>query len=200
VITKYIDLLRPLQHATKRLEGRGKSGKFGAIYEVIPVFEYLLAELETRCNQYEDVDFNAHTEAPEDHLHINLKAAWRKADGYYSKLDDSPAYYAAVCLHPYYKHYCENSWADKAGWLDTNNAAFRQLWALYKPVAALNPRSRPSTSSDIDNAIDALVSHNKGSSELNLDEYEQWRKYEPMWTKMQYKNGHCRAILDGSRP
>jgi hypothetical protein len=50
VITKYINLLRPLQHATERLEGRGKSGKFGAIYEVILVFEYLLAELETRCN------------------------------------------------------------------------------------------------------------------------------------------------------
>jgi hypothetical protein len=190
VITEYIDLLQPPQHATERFEGRGKSGKFGAIYVVILVFEYLLAELDTRCSQYEDVDFNAHTEAPEDHLAINLKAAWRKADRYYSKLDDSPAYYAAVCLHPYYKHYCENSWADKAGWLDTNNAASRQLWPLYKPVAALKPRSRPSTSSDIDDTIDALVSHNKGSSELNLDEYEQWRKYKPIWTKMQYKNGN----------
>lgn len=190
MITEYIDLLRPLQHATERLEGRGKSGKFGAIYEVIPVFGYLLAELETRCRQYDDVDFNAHAEAPEDHLAINLKAAWRKADEYYSKLDDLPAYYAAVCLHSHYKHYCKNSWADKAGWLDTNNAAFRQLWALYKPVAALNSRSRPSTLSDIDDAIDALVSHHKGSSELNLDEYEQWRKYEPMWTKTQYNNGN----------
>ncbi|KAI0607285.1 hypothetical protein TUN199_11296, partial [Pyrenophora tritici-repentis] len=49
---------------------------------------------------------------------------------------------------------------------------------------------RPSTLSDIDDAIKALVSYNKGSSELNLDEYEQWRKYEPMWTKKQYNNGN----------
>ena len=35
VITEYIDLLRPLKYASERLKGRGKSGKFGAIYEVI---------------------------------------------------------------------------------------------------------------------------------------------------------------------
>ncbi|KAA8611567.1 hypothetical protein PtrV1_13443 [Pyrenophora tritici-repentis] len=105
------------------------------------------------------------------HLTINLKAAWRKADAYYLKLDDSPAYYVAVCLYLYYKHYCENSWADKAG--------------------------RPSTLSDIDDAIKALVSYNKGSSELNLDEYEQWRKYEPMWTKKQYNNGNVHLAARG---
>jgi hypothetical protein len=49
VITEYMDVLAPLKKASERLEGRGKSGKHGAIYEVIPVFEYLLGELETRC-------------------------------------------------------------------------------------------------------------------------------------------------------
>jgi hypothetical protein len=75
VITKYIDLLRPLKEATKRLEGRGKSGKYGAIFEVIPVFEYLLGELKSRFNLYKHVDFNAHAEAPEDHVAINVRAA-----------------------------------------------------------------------------------------------------------------------------
>jgi len=75
VITEYIDLLRPLKAATKRLEGRGKSGKYGAIVEVIPVFEYLLGELESRFILYEHVDFNAHAEAPEDHIAINVSAA-----------------------------------------------------------------------------------------------------------------------------
>jgi hypothetical protein len=107
-----------------RLEGRGKAGNFGAIYEVILVFEYLLNELESLVLPYTDVDFNVHPEAPEDHLVINLKAAWRKANEYYGKLDQSPAYYTAVCLHPYYKFYCNNSWRDKASWLDTANAHF----------------------------------------------------------------------------
>jgi hypothetical protein len=37
VITEYMDVLAPLKKASERLEGRGKSGKHGAIYEVIPV-------------------------------------------------------------------------------------------------------------------------------------------------------------------
>jgi hypothetical protein len=75
VVTEYIDLLAPLKTASERLEGRGKSGKYGAIYEVIPVFEYLLGELETRYKQYGNVDFEAYPEAPEDHLAINLYSA-----------------------------------------------------------------------------------------------------------------------------
>ena len=70
-----MDVLAPLKKASERLKGRGKSGKHGAIYEVIPVFEYLLGELETRCQQYDHVDFDAHPKAPKDHLAINLKAA-----------------------------------------------------------------------------------------------------------------------------
>jgi hypothetical protein len=43
VITQYISVLEPLKEATKRLEARGKAGRFGAIYEVIPVLKlYLL--------------------------------------------------------------------------------------------------------------------------------------------------------------
>ena len=74
VITEYQDCLNPLKLATERLEGRGKAGKFGAIYEIISVFEYVLSALEARTRPYEQVDFN-YTDAPEDHLSINLPAA-----------------------------------------------------------------------------------------------------------------------------
>jgi hypothetical protein len=43
VITEYQDCFEPLRLAIERLEGRGKSGNFGAIYEVIPVFDYVLS-------------------------------------------------------------------------------------------------------------------------------------------------------------
>lgn len=109
MITKYIDYLKPLKYATKRLKGRGKAGNFSAIYEIILVFKYLLAALEALVKPFKHVNFNAYAKAPEDHLAINLKAAWRKANEYYSKLNDSPAYYAAVCLYLYYKFYCDNS-------------------------------------------------------------------------------------------
>ena len=75
VVTEYVDALRPLKEATMRLEGRDKSSRrYGAVYEVIPVFEYLLNEFEQRTTLYEDVDFNE-PDAPEDHLAINLRAA-----------------------------------------------------------------------------------------------------------------------------
>lgn len=128
VITEYQRCLELLKTSTKRLEGRSKhhQSAFGAIHEVLPVFEYLLDQLEKLAEPYAHVDFEAHNEVLEgqyhsylcafltnlsapDHLYINLRAAWKKANKYYLRLNDSPIYYAATCLHPYYKYYCENS-------------------------------------------------------------------------------------------
>ncbi|KAA8622202.1 Dimer-Tnp-hAT domain-containing protein [Pyrenophora tritici-repentis] len=179
VITEYMDVLKPLKTATERLEGRGKSGGFGSIAEVIPVFEYLLSYYEQRVNSYAAVDYNAHPEAPEDHLATNLRAAWAKADDYYSKLDDSPAYYAATILHPYYKHYLDKVWSDKPDWIATNNSSFRALWAQYDTL----PRAvRPLRviSNDMDEAIDALINPSS-SDEASAaeDEYTRWKRSEP---------------------
>jgi hypothetical protein len=72
VVTEYIDVLKPLKSATKRLEGFGKSRRFGAIAEIIPVFEYILLCYKQRVKAYESVNYNAYKEAPEDHLATNL--------------------------------------------------------------------------------------------------------------------------------
>jgi hypothetical protein len=113
VVTEYMDVLKPLKAATKRLEGHGNSGRFGAIAEIIPVFKYILNYYEQRIKVYEAVDYNAYDKAPEDHLAINLRAAWAKANEYYAKLDLSLVYYAAIVLHPYYKLYCDSAWSDR---------------------------------------------------------------------------------------
>ena len=184
VVTEYIDVLRPLKSATKRLEGRGKSGRFGAIAEVIPVFEYILNYYEQRVQAYDAVDYNAHDEAPEDHLAINTRAAWAKANDYYDKLDLSPAYYAATTLHPCYKTYCDLSWsADNPDWLTTNNRGFRALWATYNTALATTPATiqRPkSFSTDMDDAIDALLNTATTSNDAVVDdEFDQWKHCEP---------------------
>jgi hypothetical protein len=62
VITEYIDVLKPLKAATKRLEGRGKSGAFRAVAEIILVFEYLLRVYENCLQSYDDVIHNEHDE------------------------------------------------------------------------------------------------------------------------------------------
>ncbi|KAI0569828.1 hypothetical protein Alg130_11478, partial [Pyrenophora tritici-repentis] len=179
VITEYMDILKPLKTATKRLEGRGKSGSFGAIAEIIPIFEYLLTYYEQRVNAYEAVNYNEHDESPEDHIVINLRAAWQKADDYYSKLDDSPAYYAATILHPMYKYYCDKAWARKPDWLEASNASFQALWAQYNT----SPRVvRPSAviPSDIDDAIDSILNPSTASSLTDdEDEFKRWKRSVP---------------------
>ena len=41
----------------------------------MPVFKYLLDQLEKLAELYVNVVFDAHEEAPKDHLHINLRNA-----------------------------------------------------------------------------------------------------------------------------
>jgi hypothetical protein len=178
VVTEYMDVLKPLKAATKRLEGRSKNGGFGDIAEIIPVFEYILRYYEERVKAYEAVNYNAHAEAPEDHLAINLRAAWSKANEYYAKLDLSPAYYAATILHPYLRTYCDTAWADKPDWLDDNNRRFRALWAEYNTA----PRAirRPNVFlSDMDDAIDGLIDPRASSTnDVAEDEYDRWKRSE----------------------
>jgi hypothetical protein len=82
-----------------------------------------------------------------------------KANAYYTKLEESPVYYAAVILHPYYKYYCDNSWASNPDWLAAANTAFQVLWAEYKPCLDQREpvRRKAIVSSGIDSAIDAMV-------------------------------------------
>ncbi|KAG9382086.1 Dimer-Tnp-hAT domain containing protein [Pyrenophora tritici-repentis] len=135
----------PLKQATKRLEGRGKSG---ALEQSLRLFQYLNTYLvyEDRLQSYEDVIHDEHTESPEDHLAINLRAALVKAREYYNKLDLSPAYYAATILHPRYKATLTqlrhndiddaiNSFIEPAG-LTENEEDEYEAWKRSEPIAS----------------------------------------------------------------
>ena len=69
---------------------------------MIPASETILSSYKEQIDLYSGVDYNR-PGASEDHIAINLRAASAKAKGYFVKLDDSPAYYAATSLHPAYK-------------------------------------------------------------------------------------------------
>jgi hypothetical protein len=185
VVTDYIAVLKPLKAPTKRLEGRGASGAYGAVAEVIPVFEYILKEYEDQVAPYTAVDYNTHNEAPEDYIAINLKAAWAKLNDYYNKLDDSPAYYAATILYPRYKKFCDVVWANKPAWLHSNNRAFNRLWAQYNAPRAAPPATIPAAhrSNDIDDVIDSYINPEQSNATSELDEYQQWKLREPIAVK-----------------
>ncbi|KAI1676349.1 hypothetical protein KJE20_14078, partial [Pyrenophora tritici-repentis] len=50
-------LMRPLKTATKQLKGRGKSGSFGSIAKIIPVFEVLFSKFEEKLQNYDAVNY-----------------------------------------------------------------------------------------------------------------------------------------------
>jgi hypothetical protein len=96
-------ILKSFQAVTKRLEGNATEGEYGSIWEALPAVELLIKYLNEMKQIYTQTDH------PELATIINL--AWSKLDKYYIKLDDSPAYYAALMLHPHYRlRYFDESW------------------------------------------------------------------------------------------
>jgi hypothetical protein len=188
VITEYMAIPGPLKSATDRLQGRGRCGRYGGLYEVIPVFESIIDGIDVCLQPYESVNYEP-TEAPEDHIPINLRAARRKASNYFTKIIQIPAYYAATALHPRYKAYFRHCWCSKPEQLHAAHAKFLQLWGAYKPtVAPATPMFclKPAMSS-FDNAIDTKLDDGDQTEEVE-DEYDSWLK-EPMWTADQHKAG-----------
>jgi hypothetical protein len=153
VINRYIEILKPLKDVTVQLEGH-VGGKFGSIWQVLPQFEQLLSHFEQQAQQYPVKDRplapNIHLQPPagfsqqlnndvatqltaisdeqltaEDHFSINIDLAWQKLNEYYSKLDNSPVYVAAVVLHPRHKwRWLEKRWKPRSDWLKRARQAF----------------------------------------------------------------------------
>jgi hypothetical protein len=83
---------------------------------------------------------------------------------FHSKLDDSPAYYAATILHPMYKYF------------EASNTSFQAQYNT-SPYAL-----RPSAviPSDIDDAINSILNSSTASSlTADEDEFKRWKRSEP---------------------
>ena len=67
----------------------------------------------------------------EHHLSINIKLAWSKLNEYYAHLDDTPAYVAAIVLHPHMKwRWLEKRWKD--AWIKGAKNRFHELVTEYQ--------------------------------------------------------------------
>ncbi|KAG9385321.1 hypothetical protein A1F94_004868 [Pyrenophora tritici-repentis] len=169
-ITEYIRLLEPFAEATRLLEGRGRHGRHGAIWEVLVTFEWL-DQLEALKDRLKDVNYED-LDAPEDHLITNVNLAHCKLAEYYAKFDNAPVYYTATILHPHYKHHLSALWKVpdthvtardgvhyRDGWLDNNHRAFLRMWQGRKDSAATSAHT---------------VTPPQAS--LAEDEYEIWKR------------------------
>jgi len=121
-----LDILQPLDEVTKELQGRpGENQRNPApIADVLIAYEYLLHHLERVKEQYKT--------HPEQHFRWSVELGWAKTNKYYELLDKSPAYIAAVVLHPRRKwQWIDVEWKDKPQWREDAKAAVARLWARY---------------------------------------------------------------------
>ncbi|KAI9148697.1 Zinc finger BED domain-containing protein [Paramyrothecium foliicola] len=71
-------------------------------------------------------------------------SGWAKLDKYYCLTDESPAYVAAIVLHPSHKwHYIQENW--KQEWVQSSKRLMEALWSEYNPVESALPLCQASS-------------------------------------------------------
>jgi hypothetical protein len=98
------------------------------VWEALPVIESLIEYLEKIKKIY--------TQESHPHLTTSINLAWSKIDDYYKKLDEAPAYAAALVLHPRFRfHYFINKWKGSLKkYLALTKKAIQTLYEQeYKP-------------------------------------------------------------------
>jgi hypothetical protein len=164
IITQYVAILKPLKDATLALEGQ-IGGRFGAMWRVLPQYEKILQHFEELVKQYpvneaiatlpatatatsfdisntftaDSLSTSPATQSTaERHFNLNITLAWRKMNDYYTKLDNTPVYVAAVVLHPRLKwRWIEDQWVERHEWIRHAKSAFNDLIIEYEhqPIA-----------------------------------------------------------------
>lgn len=116
-------LLEPLKYSSMRVQASGKDGIHGSLFESLQVIDYLLTKLETLKKE--------HHHQADTHFKASINLGWKKLNKYYSLSDSTPAYRAAIALHPAYKmHWFHKQWSKEHPlWIDD---ARDKIYALYK--------------------------------------------------------------------
>lgn len=152
------DQLEPLFRVTKALEGNAdlKDGdckaSHGTLWELLPVFEFLLAHFEGLEKQSKAGVFNNH-----HGIQNSITLAWNKAKDYYGKTDESVAWMALVVLNPKFKFkYFEEKWTgNEAHFIKSGKADVRKIWEdMYKQETVIQ---RPQSPREAEQPVDYLA-------------------------------------------
>ena len=165
-------ILKHFYSATKRMEGNAERGHHGSMWEGLPCVEAILGKLEAAKITY------TMTEHPEIAQSLNL--AWEKLEQYYSLMDDSPAYAAAVMLNPSHRiKYFDTHWKvkDLKKHLGPTKKKLRDLYDSEYTMEKLSrnryeyPESSSSSSED-----DLLDEYLNANGKRVRGEYDRYNK------------------------
>jgi hypothetical protein len=185
VLVDFEEALRMLEgDAQRRVRKGGRIEAYGNMWDVASTYEFLMDRLEewkATAENYPD---------PE-HFKININLGWDKLNEYYTKLEETPAYYASAILNPASRWgYFENTWTDQAQlpWLQEAKRMVRTLWdEEYKslPTHSNSDEEPPFKRLKAMSALERHRAHRTSSlagrcssleSSLNADhdEYDHW--------------------------
>jgi hypothetical protein len=123
ILEKIKSFLEKLKMTTKALES-----SFATLDNVLLAMDFVLVQFEAG----KEVTIDDPVIAP------IYNSGWAKLDKYYRLTDKSPAYVAAIMLHPSHKwHYIQENW--KKDWVNSLKKLIKTLWNEYKPVESPLP-------------------------------------------------------------
>jgi hypothetical protein len=189
ILIQYQKLLEPCWLATVDLQGQPGDGKSCGISKVLFDLEFIVEELTAAYDRYKHASL-ATTEG-QWHFAAQIKLALDKAEEYYAKLGDSPAYLAAAVLHPAYTwRVIESQWANRKSWITTGRKAVKSLWnSTYKqlPVSdTISPVKKatahePDTLETFHNRAKSLAKARSKVQKVAVpDEFERYSNQEPI--------------------
>jgi hypothetical protein len=142
VLVDFEEALRMLEgDARRRPRKGGRVEAYGNMWDVASTYEFLMERLEewkAVAGNYPD----------SEHFRVNINLGWCKLNDYYTKLDETPAYYASAILNPVSRWaYFENTWTDETQlvWLEEAKDMVKKLWEeKYKSSPTLStPNGEP---------------------------------------------------------
>src|SRR6478735_10351961 len=115
-------LLRLEGDCQVRLRKGGAEAQYGMVWQVAIAYEFLLSTLERAKTESAD--------RPESsYLFACINSAWAKLNKYYTKLDETPIYYAATVLHPGIQwSFLTKAYGEKEEWLFAARQLIQKLW------------------------------------------------------------------------
>ena len=157
ILARTRDILKPFFDLTLRLQSRARHATHGSIWEALPTLDFLLNELEVKSKVYgAQLTGSSSAAQPREsakrsakkagqqplesdiaHISTSIDSCWAKLRKYYSLMDESPVYAAAVVLNPDHKwDYFKTSWEEHADWITKAEQNVEDLWnTMYKDSA-----------------------------------------------------------------
>ncbi|KAF5137685.1 putative AC transposase [Metarhizium anisopliae] len=180
-------LLRLEGDGQVRVRKGGVEAQYGMIWQVAIAYEFLLTTLEK-------AKIEAQCRPEPSYYSTCINSAWLKLNKYYTKLDETPMYYAATVLHPGIQWaFLQKAYGGREEWLCKARHLVQTLWEEeYRDLpiqwqlcdSSLPLAVRARESNPFDSFQDELIPYTSCEEEGIADEFERWlRTKQDVYTK-----------------